>query len=197
MANPSSPELWRAALHDLQGLLGSLQASLDLRGPGASLDADACRRLEAAVEDGLGRLNLARVMALGPWPSAEALEAEAWKGRLRRHLAPQERLYRCPVELRMRGPQGPGELGVLWAAAMTRLLMPQAVPGPLVLDIETQDHGWSLAWSPVLGIPQALQAGSDPGRAWDLHTLWAREVAASAGIHCELESGRLLALWPK
>ncbi|HJU83823.1 MAG TPA: hypothetical protein VJ600_06410 [Holophagaceae bacterium] len=191
MATPSSPELWQAALHDLQGLLGSLKAALDLRGGGGSLDPEACSRLEAAVEDGIGRLGLARALALGPWPPAGALTPEAWKEQLRRQLAPIERLYRCPVELHLQGPDAPGLLAASWAMALSRLLMPQAVPGPMILALEPSEGGWTLAWSPVLGLPQSLKPGGEPSRAWDLHTLWVRAVAEQEGFGVDLEGETL------
>ncbi len=197
MATPSSPELWQAALHDLQGLLGSLKAALDLRGGGGSLDGEACARLEAAVEDGLGRLSLARALALGPWPPEDAVPMEEWKAQLRRHLAPLERLYRCPVELHLQGADGPGALAASWASALSRLLMPQAVPGPMVLALESDSEAWSLAWSPVLGMPQGLRAGSDASRAWDLHTLWTRAVVEQAGYGVEHSGDQLRVRIPR
>jgi hypothetical protein len=190
MATPSSSELWQASLHDLQGLLGSLKAALDLRGGGGGLDGESCARLEAAVEDGIGRLGLARALALGPWPAEEAVPMEEWKILLRRSLAPLERLYRCPVELRLQGADGPGPLGASWASALSRLLMPQAVPGPMVLELQGDGQGWALAWTPVLGMPQSL-AGVETSRAWDLHTLWVRAVAEQRGFGLQHQGERL------
>ena len=50
MATPSSTELWHAALHNLQGLLGSLRAALELRGGGGSLDGEACAEIVGTTE---------------------------------------------------------------------------------------------------------------------------------------------------
>ena len=48
----TSDDLWRAALHDFNNLLASLQGVLDLSDPRLPLDARNRMRLEFTLEDG-------------------------------------------------------------------------------------------------------------------------------------------------
>lgn len=202
MATPSSQELWRAALHDLQGCLGTLQGVLEFREADGGLEARDADRLQAMVREGLGILALGRSLSLGTWPSDHLEPGSEWRRGLGERLAVLEALFKSPVILAhipdsaLSLDRWPGPLLQSWAASLSRLVLPQALPEPLRLETRAEARAWTLRWSPVLGLPQGLRSPEE-GRAWDLNTLWCRAVVERLRIQLRLEDGILTAVVPR
>jgi hypothetical protein len=159
----------------LRGCLGGVKATLDLRDAGAGLDARDSARVEASLREGLALLELSRALAYGPWPDGACEPAEAWRRSLEPDLAALAASFRGKASVVIQdGGSLPGPLLRGFTLSLARLLMPQALPDPLVVEAGIQGEDWFLRFRPVLAAPLALQPQGAPK---DLHGLWVRAVA--------------------
>lgn len=185
----SSAPVWHALLHDLRGCLGGLKATLDLREPGAGLEARDAARLEAGVREGLALSELARALAFGPWPAGALEPVDDWAGALGPELGALAAAFRGHSGLVVKGRDPwPGALLRSFTLSLARQLLPQALPEALAVEAEARPEAWILAFSPVLAPPLALQPGGVPK---DLHGLWIRAVADRCRIAAEHTGERL------
>ena len=102
----TSDDLWRAALHDFNNLLASLQGVLDLSDPRLPLDVRNRMRLEFTLEDGKTLIAMARALALDRHPEMSLAPWSEWKGGLEARLEPMSAMFRCPIELLDSGADG-------------------------------------------------------------------------------------------
>ena len=186
---------WHALLHDLRGCLGGLKATLDLREAGEGLGARDASRLEGGIKEALALADLARALAFGPWPEGACEPAEAWRSALDPGLQALASSYRGKASLAMDGDEPwPGALLRSFTLSLARLLMPQALPEPLVVRAATRPEAWVLRFSPVMAAPLALQPEGEPK---DLHGLWVRAVASRCRMVAHLEGDCLTLRIPR
>ena len=194
--SPEQPDLsssWHALLHDLRGCLGGMKATLDLREGG--LDAREAARLDAALREGLGLLELARSLGSGSWPDGGLEPRGPWAKAAEEDLNVVAAAFRGKAALSVDGTAPwPGPLLRSFIRSLARQLMPQAMPDPLSLRAEAQDEAWILCFSPVLAPPLALQAEGEPR---DLHGLWVKAVSARCGMMASHEGDRLTVRIPR
>lgn len=170
-----SEEVWHALLHDLRGCLGGMKATLDLRDDGDGLTPRDAMRLDTGAKEGLLLVELARMMAFGPWPSDEGEPADAWKRALEPELSAMAATFRTTSQVEwVGGGPWPGPLLRSFTLSLARLVLPQVAPDPLLLRGESDGASCRLRLSPVLAPPLALQTSGD---CRDLHGLWVQAVA--------------------
>lgn len=184
-----SEAVWHGLLHDLRGCLGGMKATLDLREEGAGLAPREAARVEVSVREGLALVELARALAFGPWPDGGNEPAEAWRKALEPELTALAAAFRTRASVTISGPQPwPGPLLRSFTLSLARLVLPQVLPDPLVLEGEGRPDAWELRFRPVLAAPLALQPG---GVGRDLHGQWVRAVAARHGLTTRHEGDTL------
>ena len=181
----TSDDLWRAALHDFNNLLASLQGVLDLSDPRLPLDARNRMRLEFTLEDGKTLITMARALALDRHPGMGMTSWGDWKAGLEARLEPMSAMFRCPIEVLDSGADGtPWPLPELqeWAAAFTRQILPWATPGPVQLEAAASPEGWTLTWLGDAPLPPALLPEPPPDVAKNLPSFWLRIVSERLGL---------------
>lgn len=192
----TSEDLWRATLHDFNNLLAGLQGVLDLSDPRLPLDARNRMRLEATLGDGKMLIAMARAMALGRYPDADAASWSEWRAGLEQRLEPMAALFRCPVELVDAGAAGvrwPAPLLQDWAAAFTRQILPWAAPGPLRLEASATPEDWTLTWVGDAPLPVALRPDPPPDAPKNLPSLWLRASGERMGLSLREVPGGIMA----
>jgi hypothetical protein len=181
----TSDDLWRAALHDFNNLLASLQGVLDLSDPRLPLDARNRMRLEFTLEDGKTLIAMARALALDRHPDMDLASWGEWKDGLEARLEPMSAMFRCPIELVDLGAEGtPWPVPQLqdWAAAFTRQILPWATPGPVRLEATASPEAWTLTWVGDAPLPMALQPDPPPDVSKNLPSFWLRMVSEHLGL---------------
>ena len=176
----TSDDLWRAALHDFNNLLASLQGVLDLSDPRLPLDARNRMRLEFTLEDGKTLITMARALALGRHPDMGLASWDEWKAGLEARLEPMSAMFRCPiqlVDLDADGAHWPTPQLQDWAATFTRQILPWATPGPVLLEATVSPEAWTLTWVGDAPLPMALQPEPPPDVSKSLPSLWLRIVS--------------------
>lgn len=188
----TSDDLWRAALHDFNNLLASLQGVLDLSDPRLPLDVRNRMRLEFTLEDGKTLIAMARALALDRHPEMSLAPWSEWKGGLEARLEPMSAMFRCPIELLDSGADGapwPVPQWQDWAAAFTRQILPWATPGPVQLEATVSPEAWTLTWLGDAPLPMALQPDPPPDVSKNLPSFWLRMVSEHLGLSI-LQSSR-------
>jgi hypothetical protein len=181
----TSEDLWRAALHDFNNLLASVQGVLDLSDPRLPLDSRNRMRLEFSLEDGKTLISMARALALGRHPDPGLAPWEEWKAGLEERLEPMSSMFRCPIQLVDAGARGgpwPAPQFQDWAAAFTRQILPWATPGPVRLEAKVSPESWTLTWVGDAPLPKALQPGPPPETSKNLPSFWLRVVSERLGL---------------
>jgi hypothetical protein len=180
----TSDDLWRAALHDFNNLLASLQGVLDLSDPRLPLDARNRLRLEFTLEDGKTLIAMARALALDRHPGLGLAPWGEWKAGLEARLNPMATMFRCPIELVDLGADGahwPAPQLQEWAAAFTRQILPWATP-----------EAWTLTWVGDAPLPTALQPNPPPDVSKNLPSFWLRVVSERLGLSIQETPGGIV-----
>lgn len=191
----TSDDLWRAALHDFNNLLASLQGVLDLSDPRLPLDARNRMRLEFSLEDGKSLIAMARALALDRHPEATLASWGEWKAGLEARLDPMSAMFRCPIELVDVGAEGapwPTPQWQDWAAAFTRQILPWAAPGPVRLEATVSPEAWSLTWVGDAPLPLALRPEPPPEVSKNLPSFWLRIVSQRLGLSIQETPGGIV-----
>ena len=180
-----SEEIWRAALHDFNNLLGGVQGLLELTDPHRPLDALQRNRLLASLREGRTLVDMARALALGRYPESGRLPWVDWQRGLEERLEPLGALFRCRLEVLDGGASGcpwPAPDFQDWAAAFTRQVLPWASQGELQLEARAVEGAWTLTWLCDAPVPSALQPDLPDGPPRNLHGLWLRDLAGRMGV---------------
>jgi len=191
----TSDDLWRAALHDFNNLLASLQGVLDLSDPRLPLDARNRMRLEFTLEDGKTLIAMARALALDRHPEMALASWSEWKDGLEARLEPMSAMFRCPIELVDLGANGaPWPVPQLqdWAAAFTRQILPWATPGPVRLEATVSPEAWTLTWVGDAPLPMALQPDPPPDVSKNLPSFWLRMISEHLGLSIQESPGGIV-----
>ncbi len=187
-------DAWHALLHDLRGCLGGMKATLDLRETGSGLDAKDAARIETGLREALALVELARVMAFGPWPAGGCEPADEWRKALEPDLLTLAAAFRTSASVTLPASRPwPGRLLRSFTLSLARLVLPQVRPESLTIEGEGTGDAWTLRFSPTLALPLALQPG---GACKDLHGLWVRAVAERHGITARHEGETLIVTIP-
>jgi hypothetical protein len=191
----TSDDLWRAALHDFNNLLASLQGVMDLSDPRLPLDARNRMRLEFTLEDGKTLIAMARGLALDRHPDTGLASWGEWKAGLEARLNPMATMFRCPidlVDLGADGAQWPVPQLQEWAAAFTRQILPWATPGPVRLEATATPEAWTLTWVGDAPLPTALQPNPPPDVSKNLSSFWLRVVSERLGLTIQETPGGIV-----
>jgi hypothetical protein len=191
-----SEDLWRAALHDFNNLLTSLQGVLDLSDPRLPLDLRNRARLEATLEDGKTLIQMARSLALGRHSDSGLVPWPEWKAGLEARMEPMAGLYRCPIQVLDRGAaqaSWPAPLLQDWALAFTRQILPWATPGPLQVEVRAEPEAWVLTWLGDAPLPLALQVVPTPEAPRNLAAHWLRHMMGHLNLSLEATPAGLVA----
>jgi len=181
----TSDDLWRAALHDFNNLLASLQGVLDLSDPRLPLDDRNRMRLEFTLEEGKTLITMARTLALNRHPDVGLTSWGEWKAGFEARLDPMSAMFRCPIEVVDLGADGaPWPVPQLqdWAATFTRQVLPWATPGPIRLEATASPEAWILTWVGDAPLPTALQPDPPPDVSKNLPSFWLRVVSERLGL---------------
>ena len=180
-----SEQLWRAALHDFNNLLGGVQGVLDLSDPRLPLDTRNRQRLEYTLEDGKTLIAMARALALGRYPDPGMASWLDWRDGLNGRLEPIATLFRCPIHMEDMGAAAvswPTPLLQDWAAAFTRQILPWVAPGPLRIEAKASPEAWILTWVGDAPLPVALQLEPPADLPKNLASLWLRATGDRLGL---------------
>lgn len=191
----TSDDLWRAALHDFNNLLGSLQGVLDLSDPRLPLDARNRKRLEFTLEEGKTLIAMARALALDRHPDTGLVSWDEWKAGLEARLDPMATMFRCPIELVDLGANGtpwPVPQWQEWAAAFTRQILPWATPGPVRLEASASPEAWILTWVGDAPLPAALKPDPPPDVSKNLPSFWLRTLSERLGLSIQESPGGIV-----
>jgi len=191
-----SEDLWRAALHDFNNLLTSLQGVLDLSDPRLPLDLRNRARLEATLEDGKTLIHMARSLALGRHADSGLIPWAEWQAGLQARLEPMAGLYRCPIQLVDDGAgtaAWPAPPLQDWALAFTRQILPWAAPGPLRIEARLNEEAWVLTWLGDAPLPLAFKAESAAESPRNLAAHWLKHMMGHLNLSIEEQPTGLVA----